>query len=294
MVRLMAFLFQGKKRPTKRAPDAGDSGAIPSIFLRLSIFQVGRRSAARPSAGNANRWAAGHEHKSCFFLIAENRIMVSDSNNEDELEQAICLKSDIEFKITIREWQETPISKEHHSKIEENIKRSYQPFATFASAIDIRVEDYLLPLIKKLIHVESELRNANFAIYTEERITVIRDKLRNLAKENWEYVVYGAYGDAIEHVIHANGYLPEYKDTELRERRDELRKNDPVEIFRIIDELLQKASAESKIRKIQSKKESSQELISSRINIKGNVSGSTIIIGNDNETKNSQKKSDVQ
>jgi hypothetical protein len=44
-----------KKRLTKRAPDAGDSGAIPSIFLRLSIFPVGRRSAARPSAGNANR-----------------------------------------------------------------------------------------------------------------------------------------------------------------------------------------------------------------------------------------------
>jgi len=48
---------------TKRAPDAGDSGAIPSIFLRLSIFPVGRRPAARPSAGipygddGANRWA---------------------------------------------------------------------------------------------------------------------------------------------------------------------------------------------------------------------------------------------
>jgi hypothetical protein len=47
-----------KRRPTKRAPDAGDSGAIPSLFLRLSIFQVGRRPAARPSAGNANRWLA--------------------------------------------------------------------------------------------------------------------------------------------------------------------------------------------------------------------------------------------
>ena len=42
--------------PTQRAPDAGDSGAISSIFLRLSIFPIGRRSAARPSAGNANRW----------------------------------------------------------------------------------------------------------------------------------------------------------------------------------------------------------------------------------------------
>jgi hypothetical protein len=35
-------------------PDAGDSGAIPSIFLRLSLFPVGQRSAARPSAGTAN------------------------------------------------------------------------------------------------------------------------------------------------------------------------------------------------------------------------------------------------
>jgi hypothetical protein len=47
-----------EKRLTKRAPDAGDSGAIPSIFLHLSIFPVGRRPAARPSAGNANRSAA--------------------------------------------------------------------------------------------------------------------------------------------------------------------------------------------------------------------------------------------
>ena len=46
-----------KRGLTKRAPDAGDSGAIPNIFLSLSIFPVGRRPAARPSAGNANRWA---------------------------------------------------------------------------------------------------------------------------------------------------------------------------------------------------------------------------------------------
>ena len=43
--------------PTKRAPDAGDSAAIPSIFLRLSLFLAGRLRRPRPSAGNANRWA---------------------------------------------------------------------------------------------------------------------------------------------------------------------------------------------------------------------------------------------
>ena len=40
---------------TKRAPDAGDSAHIPSIFLRLFIFLAGRLRRPRPSAGNANR-----------------------------------------------------------------------------------------------------------------------------------------------------------------------------------------------------------------------------------------------
>jgi len=46
-----------KRRPTKRAPDAGDSAAISSSFLRLFIFLAGRLRRPCPSAGNANRWA---------------------------------------------------------------------------------------------------------------------------------------------------------------------------------------------------------------------------------------------
>ena len=44
-----------KERPTKRAPDAGDSAPIPSSFLRLIIFLVGRLRRPCPSAGNAIR-----------------------------------------------------------------------------------------------------------------------------------------------------------------------------------------------------------------------------------------------
>ena len=40
---------------TQRAPDAGDSAAISSSFLRLSLFLAGRLRRPRPSAGNANR-----------------------------------------------------------------------------------------------------------------------------------------------------------------------------------------------------------------------------------------------
>ena len=42
-------------RPTKRAPDAGDSAQISGSFLRLFIFLAGRLRRPRPSAGNANR-----------------------------------------------------------------------------------------------------------------------------------------------------------------------------------------------------------------------------------------------
>ena len=47
-----------KPRPTKRAPDAGESAQISGSFLRLVIFLVGRLRRPRPSAGNANRWVS--------------------------------------------------------------------------------------------------------------------------------------------------------------------------------------------------------------------------------------------
>lgn len=47
-----------RERPTKRAPDAGDSGAIPSLFLRLSIFPVGRLPPPAPArvTQTVGRW----------------------------------------------------------------------------------------------------------------------------------------------------------------------------------------------------------------------------------------------
>ena len=48
-------VLNSKSKPTKRAPDAGDSAAISSSFLRLVIFPVGRLRRPHPSAGNANR-----------------------------------------------------------------------------------------------------------------------------------------------------------------------------------------------------------------------------------------------
>ena len=57
--------LQSQKRPTKRAPDAGDSAAISSSFTRLIIFLAGRLRRPHPSAGNANRWAFTQQETKC-------------------------------------------------------------------------------------------------------------------------------------------------------------------------------------------------------------------------------------
>jgi len=73
----LAAVVLVSSNPTKRAPDAGDSAAFSSLFLRLNLFPIGRRPAARPSAGNANRWLAGQRAKAKpslnhkFYFIVE-------------------------------------------------------------------------------------------------------------------------------------------------------------------------------------------------------------------------------
>jgi hypothetical protein len=55
MITFTGKALNQQRRPTKRAPDAGDSAQISSSFLRLIIFLAGRLRRPRPSAGNANR-----------------------------------------------------------------------------------------------------------------------------------------------------------------------------------------------------------------------------------------------
>ena len=60
---------------TKRAPDAGDSAAISSSFLRLSLFLAGRLRRPHPSAGNACRCPeaiATHAQMAVFLLRSKH------------------------------------------------------------------------------------------------------------------------------------------------------------------------------------------------------------------------------
>ncbi len=67
-----------KPHLTKRAPDAGDSAHIPSSFLRLSFFLVGRLRRPHPSAGNACRWAVpfGRRQKTMKNTVIQKTILL--------------------------------------------------------------------------------------------------------------------------------------------------------------------------------------------------------------------------
>lgn len=186
--------------------------------------------------------------------------MATVKSKNSKLEQAISEKADAEFQIAVREWDDLPISKERIAKTDEIITGNYAPFKSFVGSINLGVEHYLLPLIQKIIQAESDLRINNRVPFTDERITVLRKKIRGLIKEKWRYIVLQGYEDATKHVIYHNssGHLPEYKDLELQKERDKYLATEPQELFRMIDELLQKASADTKIR-AQSKKETYME-----------------------------------
>jgi hypothetical protein len=61
--------FWRNRRLTQRAVDAGDSVRFTSIFLRLSLFLVGRLRRPRPSATNASRWAFDLQTSKVHMLI---------------------------------------------------------------------------------------------------------------------------------------------------------------------------------------------------------------------------------
>ena len=99
------MLRLAKRRPTKRAPDAGDSAHIPSSFTRLSIFPVGRLRRPHPSAGNANRWAFSwiiltlHKNGQLMFGIPYRHITINTPLNPAAISQ--CFQDIV--------WEHSPI-----------------------------------------------------------------------------------------------------------------------------------------------------------------------------------------
>lgn len=210
---------------------------------------------------------------------------MGNEKNENELEQAICQKINAESQKLLTEWDRLSESEEQSTAIAENIYKSNSPNGTFAKAIEIRVYYYLLPLVRKLIQIESELRVSHRAPYSNKRLQATKDFILNVIEEKWRMIVNSAYYDAERNAIHSKGSLYSYKEKELKELRDYAIKSrfEKDFVLKELDMLLEKASADVKLHLIQAQSESARlstkesQLTQNIFNF-SNVSGSNINI----------------
>jgi hypothetical protein len=168
--------------------------------------------------------------------------------NLEALEQAICKKVEAEIQIAIREAKTAAKSQEHVTAINANIKREYlQRGSVFHKSIDIEIEHYLLPLLTKIIAIETKLRIDQGLTFSDRRTEWLRGRLREIVMDNWSSLVRTAHRDSINHVIEFEGRVPNYIDKELEAIRVQTERQAPDGLFARIDEMLQQASADSEL-----------------------------------------------
>jgi hypothetical protein len=160
-------------------------------------------------------------------------------------EQAVCMKADSEFDRIRREAARSPFSAEHQKRIDENIHSDYAPHGALSRSLNIRAETEVIPLIDRLIDSELALRKQYGCPFSQDRIDLLRQRLRGLIAELWEYIVNASCHDAELHVIENTGGLEDYKREELRKRADDLLNKSPSVLIDIVDQKLRAAMADS-------------------------------------------------
>jgi len=201
------------------------------------------------------------------------------------LEKAICQKADAEFRRVVFEWDQAPIPRERDEKRQQNINRKADPGDVFITSRTIYIEHYLIPLIKKLINLELNLRIANNIPFTDERIEYLKEYFRSYVMEKWDYVTRRAYDDATSSTINSNNgkFLLSYQEEKLKNLLNDGLKTKPETLFNLIDTWLQEAAAEAAIHSEKQKnhpspKEIKNESIPSWFSIAGVIFGAIAVL----------------
>lgn len=182
--------------------------------------------------------------------------MSKNSNNDNQLEKAICLKADVQFQFKIEEWEDSRVEPEKLLAMrEKNINKNDEPFDIYYEAIDIEIIYRYFPLFNQLIKIELDLRIANSTPFTEERILTLREFFREFISKEWRHIGRNAYYQTANNIIqhNTNKQLEKHQKDELDKlysdwRRDHEVKQETIEInLKLIDPKLQDAFAESVI-----------------------------------------------
>lgn len=160
---------------------------------------------------------------------------LSESLNSKEL--LLQSKSDNEYKQFLREWGKSLTPKEKIDKLNNIVNHSNKPRSVLNEAVDIRIEFELLPILKKRIEIESNLRKNHKIPYSQERIEQIKAEFIETIKNDWSSIVYMGFTDAVRNAEIFIG-APEYKIKELEKDRDALLLKFPNVLLEIVLEML--------------------------------------------------------
>jgi len=109
--------------------------------------------------------------------------------------------------------------------------------------VDIEIDHHIMPLLNKVIQIETELRIKNRLPYTEARIAHLKQQLRKMVMDRWSDVAWNAYRDAYEHAGRY-GRVFDYVEEELGAQRTKLARTTPNGLFAQIYTNLKIASAD--------------------------------------------------
>jgi hypothetical protein len=169
---------------------------------------------------------------------------------EQNKEQAICEKSQAEFAIR-RKIGKAVSPNLSASNIRNSMEKYWEglyPLAFMGGAINVRIEEYLIPLIKERINIEVDIRRVYKLQLSEDRRQALRSEIINLIDKEWANILSASYSDTLEYVSLKYPLFGEYKLKEIDAIYQNYTKRPPPssdggKLFDLVDDWLADAKA---------------------------------------------------
>lgn len=174
----------------------------------------------------------------------KERSLLADAYEPVNKEAAICIKAESQFRIELKDLNSASIWQQNQNKLDKIIYQTYAPICVLSEIVNMRIEMYVLPLIQKYMNLEIDLRRKHHVPFSEERISVLKHKFRDFGLQQISWIISIGCEDARTHIIYHVGQLQRYKDEELIQRTDALRKDNFEHFFKVIDVMLDNAYAD--------------------------------------------------
>ncbi len=206
-------------------------------FMKLNVLPKD----AKPITTWENRDIAWVDVVKGIRNIIENSTdspYIGTKEPSENKEKFLKIKSNNDFKLFYREWFNSAVPLGFNDKISEIVNDRYAPLSVFYKCVDVRLEFLLLPVLKKRIEIETNLRIQYKVPYTESAVNELKKEIKEIILERWPNIVNGASIDAEHNTMKQHGDVPEYKHNEIWRANEEYKIKFPDGIFNMAIEMI--------------------------------------------------------